>query len=112
MQRNIASAKDFSLAELKQLLAEGEAVIVDVREADEFSRGRIPGAILHPLSRLEPAALPRVGEGQQVIVMCRSGQRSRTALQIAHASGRDDIRGHYPGGILEWTGAGEPVERD
>ncbi len=48
--------------------------------------------------------------GKRIVLSCRSGRRSITALGLAQQAGRDDIRAHYPGGILGWEGAGEPVE--
>lgn len=102
---------DLTLEELKSGLADDTIVIVDVREADEFARGHIPGAILNALSCFDVSALPAI-DGKRVVISCRSGQRSRTALQIAHGKGRNDIRGHFPGGMLEWTGAGEPFEKN
>ena len=103
---------DLTISELKQALADQTAILVDVREADEFARGRIPGSILLPLSAFKAAALPKSVPGKQIVISCRSGQRSRIALQMAQAGGREDVTGHFPGGMLEWTGAGEPVEQD
>ena len=100
--------EDLSLAAFKSGLEDEKFVVVDVREADEFAAGRVPGAILNPLSRFSVGELPA---GKRVVIMCRSGQRSKVAIAIAQAAGRQDVTGHYPGGMLEWTAAGEPVER-
>jgi rhodanese-related sulfurtransferase len=48
--------------------------------------------------------------GKRVVLACRSGRRSLTALDLAHKAGRDDVRAHYPGGFQEWANAGEKVE--
>src|SRR5438128_10431281 len=66
-------------SEVKQLLQEGVA-IVDVREADEFVAGHLPGAKHVPRSYLESrieAAVP--DRSTQVIVYCQSGNRSAYA---------------------------------
>lgn len=95
--------------ELKKGLADGSILLVDVREPNEYSAGRIPGAILNPLQSFDPAALPRA-PGKRVVLSCRSGKRSLTALALAQQAGRADVRAHYPGGFQEWSNAGEKVE--
>jgi rhodanese-related sulfurtransferase len=109
---DISSAviEDVSLDDLKRGLADGSILLVDVREPNEWDAGHISGATLQPLSSFDPSELPRE-EGKRVVLQCRSGKRSATALAIAQANGRGDVRAHYGGGMLEWTAAGEPVER-
>jgi len=96
--------------ELKKGLADGSIVLVDVREPNEFAAGRIPGSVLNPLQKFDPAALPRV-PGKRVVLSCRAGGRSLAALELAQKAGRDDVRAHYPGGFQEWAKAGEAVEK-
>jgi len=56
------------------------------------------------------ADLPGMAKpGQRIVLHCRSGKRSITALGLAQDSGRMDIRAHFTGGMLEWAGAGEQV---
>lgn len=88
-------------------LAKGGIVLVDVREPDEFTAGHVPGAINLPLSKFDPAALPKP-EGKQVVVMCRSGHRAGQAQAIAAAAGRTDVV-DYAGSMNEWTAKGGPV---
>ncbi len=102
--------EDVSLKELKEGLADGSIVLIDVREPHEFAAGRIPGSTLNPLQSFDTNALPALEPGRKIVFSCRSGRRSITALGLAQQAGRDDIRAHYPGGILGWEGAGEPVE--
>ena len=102
--------EDVSLDELKQGLAEGSILLVDVREPNEWNAGHIAGATLHPMSTIDPSVLPRE-EGKRVVLHCRSGNRSAKALAIAQANGRGDVRAHFRGGMLEWAAAGEPIER-
>jgi len=104
--------EDVSLAELKSGLSDGSIALVDVREAYEWAAGRIPGATLNALSIFDAAALPPVKPGQRIVLHCRSGKRSVTALGLAQAAGRSDIRAHFTGGMLEWAGAGETVLTD
>jgi rhodanese-related sulfurtransferase len=100
---------DISLDELKSGLATGRVLLVDVREADEYAAGHIAGAIFNPLSKFDPSKLPVAGEGQQVIIYCRSGKRSVSAMEQARLLGRRDANTHFSGGILAWLDAGEPV---
>ena len=101
--------EDISLEELKQGLADGSILLVDVREPNEWNAGHIPGATLRPMSMFDPAELPREN-GKRVVLQCRSGNRSAKALAIAQANGREDVRAHFGGGMLEWAAAGEPIE--
>ena len=104
-----ATVENVSLAELKRGLADGSILLVDVREPNEYAAGHIPGAILNPLQRFNPAALPQEA-GKRVVLSCRSGVRSLKALELAQASGRKDVRAHYSDGMQGWQAAGEPVE--
>ena len=104
--------EDVSLEALKSGLADGSIALVDVREANEWAAGHIPGARFNPLSAFNAAALPEAKPGQRIVLHCRSGKRSVTALGLAQAAGRDDVRAHFTGGMLEWQGAGEKVLSD
>ncbi|TLG73726.1 rhodanese-like domain-containing protein [Methylocystis sp. B8] len=100
---------DISLEELKSGLAAGRVLLVDVREADEYAAGHIAGALFNPLSKFDPSKLPVPGEGQQVVIYCRSGKRSVSAMEQARLLGRRDANTHFGGGILAWLNAGNPV---
>ncbi|OJW24974.1 MAG: sulfurtransferase, partial [Sphingopyxis sp. 65-8] len=63
---------------LAAMLAAGEAILVDVREADEFASGHVAGALSMPLSRFQASALP--AGGKPVILTCAAGRRSAMAL--------------------------------
>jgi rhodanese-related sulfurtransferase len=100
---------DIGLEELKSGLATGAVLLVDVREADEYAAGHIAGALFNPLSKFDPSQLPVAGDGQRVVIYCRSGKRSVTAMEQARLMGRRDANTHFGGGILAWLNAGEPV---
>ena len=103
--------EDVSLDDLKKGLEDGSIQLVDVREANEWAEGRIPGALFNPLSAFDVSGLPKPQAGKRVVLQCRSGRRSVTALGLAQAGGREDVKAHFGGGMLEWQGAGEPVAR-
>ena len=97
------------LDQVKAGLADGTMLIVDVREPHEYAAGRIPGAVLMPLSRFDPAALP-AAEGRRIVFSCAAGVRSMQALALAQGAGLD-LTEHYRGGFKEWAAMGERVER-
>ena len=81
-------------------------VIVDVREPGEYAAGHVPGAINRPLSSFDPKQLPA---GKPVVLVCKSGARSASALNKARAAGRAEVR-HYAGGTMGWRGQGGAIE--
>ena len=101
--------KEISSFELESLRASGSALIVDVREPAEYAAGHIEGAVNVPLSRFDPGRLPRE-EGRTVILQCRSGGRSRMALEKCNVA-RTAIDTHLAGGLEAWKRAGLPVVR-
>jgi len=78
-------------------------VIVDVRRADEFASGHIPGAINIPnesIGETRPVELPNLD--QLIMVYCRSGRRSKQAAGKLAALGYANIVEF--GGINTWPG--------
>lgn len=78
-------------------------VIVDVRRADEYANGHIPGAILIPNESIidtPPEELP--DKKQIILVYCRTGRRSKEASQKLADMGYMNV--YEFGGIEEWTG--------
>ncbi len=87
-------------------LVEKGAVLVDIREADEHARERVPGARHNPLSRLSSIDAP---PGAAVIFHCRSGARTAgSASRLADAADCDAYI--LEGGLDAWKRAGLPVE--
>ena len=101
--------KEISASELKAMLANWEALLVDVREVDEFADGHIAGAINMPLSQFQPSRIPDAG-GKTVVLQCAGGKRSAMALDKC-ASAQAAIETHLAGGIGAWKSAGFPVVR-
>jgi rhodanese-related sulfurtransferase len=93
-----------------RLLREGKATLVDVREADEHARERIPGARNLPLSRLGAGAAAE--PGRAVLFHCRSGARTAgNAAQLAAGAGGCEAF-VVEGGLDAWKRAGLPVAVD
>lgn len=88
-------------------LAERSAVLIDIREADEFARRHIPGARSHPLAALAAAHLG-VDPADDVVFTCRSGNRTAASCDRLAALVRGDAY-VLDGGIDAWAAAGLPV---
>ncbi|MBE7474774.1 MAG: MBL fold metallo-hydrolase [Anaerolineae bacterium] len=90
-------------------VAAGHATVVDVRQADEWQSGHIPGA-KHIMLGYLPERLAEIPADQPVVVQCRSGARSAIAASILQAQGVPRVI-NLLGGIKAWDAAGLPVER-
>lgn len=89
-------------------LRQGHALLIDIREEDEFARRHIAGAVSRPLSRFEAEALPDM-TGIDVVFTCRSGMRTtaNAARLAAPVGGQAYV---LDGGLDGWARAGLPVE--
>ncbi|MDH6572972.1 rhodanese-related sulfurtransferase [Streptomyces sp. SAI-117] len=86
----------------------GEAVLLDVREPYEWQAGHAPGAVHLPLSALAAGAgLPAHAQARPLLVICRSGNRSRQAAELLVARGAQAV--DVVGGMRDWARAGLPV---
>ena len=83
------------------------ALLLDVRENDEWDAGRVSGAQYIPLG--QPAERDKELRGYcQVIVVCRSGVRPARAATFLSASGFDAV--NLAGGMHAWAAVGLPSE--
>jgi rhodanese-related sulfurtransferase len=101
-----ADSSEISHEDLAAAVKAASCHVVDVREPNEYAGGHVPGAINQPLSRFDPRQLP---SDKPVILICKSGGRSASALGKARAAGREDVR-HYAGGTMGWQDRGERTE--
>ena len=96
--------QSITMEEAKKIFeTEGDYIILDVRRADEFAEGHIPGAINianENIKDTEPVELK--DKNQTIYVYCRSGNRSRQASAKLAAMGYSNIIEF--GGIMDWTG--------
>lgn len=89
-----AALAENSLETVKQDLAEGRAVLLDVREVDEWSDGHLQQARPLPLSQIEEGVGAKQLEavapaGKTIYLHCAAGARSQVAAKRLKASGRD-----------------------
>lgn len=101
--------REIRATELEAMLRAGSAMVVDVREPNEFAAGHIPGAINMPLSAFQPSQLP-AAHGKEVVLSCLGGKRSAMALDKC-AAAQAAVDTHLAGGFGAWQAAGLPVER-
>lgn len=107
-----ASASDplrVSLEEGRQLFESKQALMFDIREADEHATGVASGALLLPMSQLNQ----RVGEipkdpAQPVLVICNTQNRSSKVVQAMKEAGWTNVR-YVHGGMSTWAKNGWPM---
>jgi rhodanese-related sulfurtransferase len=90
--------------ELARLLADESAdvLLVDVRTQAEFDQGHIAGAVLSPFDALE-TMFKEQDKSRPIVVYCRSGNRSATALRTLTRMGYTNVSDF--GGINRWRGS-------
>ena len=113
-----ATITECSVHDVEHCLAEGP-LIIDIREAVEYARGHIPGAVLVPRGMLEfeihnlvSAFRPRPewsNEAQPIVLYCGTGGRSALAAQCLESMGYSNVRS-MAGGLVAWSAAHLPVE--
>ena len=103
-ERNMRTYQSITMEEAeKRFSEEGDYIILDVRRADEFAEGHIPGAINvsnEEIGTVQPKELPE--PDKTIYVYCRSGRRSKEAAKKLCEMGYTNII--ECGGILDWIG--------
>lgn len=111
LRRGAGTGPAVTAQEATLLINRQDALVVDVREPDEFEKGHIVNARSVPLSRLEAgtADLPKQ-KSKPVIVSCESGSRSGRAATQLRKLGFERVFS-LAGGLAAWRQAGLPVEK-
>lgn len=91
-------------------IKQDKAVLIDVREPDEYIREHIPQAHLVPLSGFFPDDFPN-DRGKVAIFHCRSGARTEAAASQILATGFNEVY-QLKGGLKAWRCAGLPVNEN
>ncbi len=100
-----ARFKHATVAEFEQLRTRPDAVVVDVRTAEEFSEGHIPQAALADIGQREfLAAIAGLDRSRLYLVNCAAGTRSARACQNFTALGFTNVV-NLDGGFNEWKRA-------
>jgi rhodanese-related sulfurtransferase len=106
----MSDMKTISPTRAAELVRRG-AVLVDIREADEHARERIPGARHHALSRVDKETPMRAGDNV-IVYHCRSGARTKSNAERVAAAAPACETYLLEGGLDAWKRAGLPVTLD
>jgi rhodanese-related sulfurtransferase len=97
-----------NVAEAVELIGEG-ALLLDVRENNEWESGRAPSATHIALNDV-PDHLEELPRDRLIVCVCRSGARSGRATKFLVEQGRSAV--NLEGGMLAWHAEGEPIVGD
>jgi len=87
-------------------LVDSGAVLLDVRESQEWNAGHAPTATHIPAGSVQ-GRLNRLSKERQVVVVCRSGNRSSGVTRLLRSNGYDAL--NLSGGMNAWQRAGLPI---
>ena len=112
---NTACSQNFESVEVKEfaeLIADTCVVILDVRSAEEFAEGHIPGAILIDQSKEDfvDQAKHLLPKDKTIAIYCRSGRRSANAARKLVGAGFKCV--NLKGGIMAWKEANMSVMKE
>jgi len=101
-----AAVREIDTAGAEEEIAAGDAVILDVREPDEYEQGAIPGAVHIPRGTLETSVEGRIPDkSSHLVVYCAGGTRSAFAAQTLQELGYTDVAS-VAGGFNKWKDEG------
>ena len=86
---------------------ESGAFILDVRQPEEWNEFHVPGSTLIPLGELA-SRIDELPQDQEIVVVCRSGNRSAQGRDILLDSGFTQVTS-MAGGLTQWRAAGYPI---
>ncbi len=110
-----AKGSTINVRDLELMLKEREAgdrsfLLVDVREPNEYEINLIPGAVLIPKGEfLNGSALEAMPSDKQIVLHCKTGQRSAEVLAILKGAGFADAI-HVGGGVVAWVNQIDPSQ--
>ena len=96
-------------AELAERLKDGLVTVLDVRPADEFALGHVPGAVNVPLDQLE-RRLASLDPGHEIVAYCRGPYCVLSYEAVAALRARGFRARRLEDGLPEWRAAGLPTE--
>jgi len=109
LESRIGGVPQLGAVEAVRILNDDNTLVLDVREANEYSGGHIRNAVHVPLTALDK----RLNEVEKykdrpVLVYCRSGSRSYSACKKLKKAGFETLY-NLKGGIMAWSSANLPV---
>lgn len=109
-----ANYSDISISEYQAQFETADNVehlLLDVREVDEFSEARIPGAVNLPLSEFMARYNDEVPTDKPIVLVCAAGGRSAQAAGFLAAHGYTQLY-NLIDGTMGWVARGLPVDSD
>lgn len=110
-----AAESTISVAQLDHWLKERadgsrDFELIDVREPNEYEINKIPGSILVPKGEfLDGSAIEKLPQDKQIVLHCKSGQRSAESLAVLKGAGFSDAV-HVGGGVVAWVNQIDPSQ--
>ncbi len=99
-------ATDLPTIDVDAAHAAADALLLDVRERDEWTLGHAPDAVLLPMSELA-RRVDELDTSRRIVCICRSGNRSARVTAFLIQQGYDAL--NVAGGMYAWASAGHPV---
>ncbi|SEI81741.1 Rhodanese-related sulfurtransferase [Allopseudospirillum japonicum] len=98
-----------SSTQATEMINKQDAVIVDIRDRNDFKKGSLTGAVNIPLTQLDQRMDElKAYQEKPVIVVCRMGSSASLAVQKLHKQGyKQAVR--LKGGIMQWQSDGLPL---
>ena len=94
---------------LAPMVSRGDVRVIDVRGANEWDAGHLPGVPNIPLATLR-ARLSEIPSGRPIVVHCQAGSRAAIAASVLRAAGIERVI-NLTGGFAAWREAGLPIEK-
>lgn len=101
------SSSGVTAREAREKVVSEDAVLVDVRQEEEWNAGKIPGAKHLPLDRLKDRQ-EELPKDRDVILVCRSGTRSEFGAMMLSKQGYE--ASSLEGGVGAWVREGLPFQ--
>ena len=107
-QAPLALGPDVDVKTVADVKDRDDVLVLDVREDWEYNEKHIPGVLWMPMNTV-PNRLSEIPKDKEVIVTCRSGNRSGQVVDFLREQGFTNVH-NMTGGIVAWESAGLPVE--
>jgi rhodanese-related sulfurtransferase len=105
----VQAIPEVDAAEAHERVTRGGAVLLDVREIDEWNAGHAPDATHLPMSEIESRVL-EIPHDRTLVAICRSGARSGRVVAFLIGQGYDAV--NVTGGMKAWHANGLPMIAD
>lgn len=109
---DVEQAPQISLKDLKQVVTNKKATIIDANGIDMYKDGHIPGAVSYAKDGTKLAAILPADKNAEIVAYCGGPMCTawEDAAKAVKALGYNNVK-HFKGGIKGWKEAGEKVEK-